>query len=175
MRELADAERIRRFMQALGRVADDDGAAYFTGGATAVLVGWRKTTIDIDLKLVPESDRLLRTLPRLKDELSINVELAAPADFIPVPEGWEDRSVFVERVRRLSFFHFDPYAQALAKLERAHAQDLEDVEALLERQLVEPGRACAYFDEIERELYRYPAVDPRAFRRRVEEAFGGRD
>jgi 2-oxoglutarate ferredoxin oxidoreductase subunit alpha len=32
----------------------------------------------------------------------------------------------------------------------------------------------AYFAEIERALYRYPAVDPRSFRRRVEEAFGRR-
>ena len=85
--------------------------------------------------------------------------------------SWEDRSVFVAREGKVSFFHFDPYAQALAKLERGHAQDLVDVHALVERGLVDPVRARAYFDEIEPELYRFPAVDPRAFRRRVEEAF----
>jgi hypothetical protein len=41
VRELADAERIRRFMRALGAEADTDGAAYLGGGATAVLLGWR--------------------------------------------------------------------------------------------------------------------------------------
>lgn len=174
MRELADADRIHRFMRALGAEADADGAAYFTGGATAVLLGWRGTTIDVDLKLVPETERLLRTLARLKDELQINVELASPADFIPVPDGWEDRSVFVAREGRLSFYHFDLYAQALAKLERAHAQDLEDVRSLIESGLVEPVAALSYFEEIEAELYRYPAIDPRAFRRRVNEAFGRR-
>ena len=120
MREVADGARIRRFLRALGREADE-GTAYLTGGATAVLVGWRDTTIDVDLKLVPESERTLRALPRLKDELRINVELASPADFIPVPAGWEDRSPFVTREGRLTIRHFDPYAQALAKLERTRA------------------------------------------------------
>lgn len=172
MRELADATRIADFMRALGRIADADGACYLTGGATAVLVGWRASTIDVDIRLVPETERLLRGVQRIKEELRINVELVSPTDFIPVPPGWEERSVFVAREATLSFYHFDLYAQALAKLERAHARDLEDVAAMGERELIEPRRALAYFGEIEPELYRYPAVDPRAFRRRVEDAFG---
>jgi len=174
MRELADADRIRRFMRALGQAADADGACYLTGGATAVLLGWRESTIDVDILLVPESERLLQALQQLKDELQINVELASPADFIPIPPDWEDRSLFVAREGRLTFYHFDPCAQALAKLERAHVQDLGDVQAMVERGLVDPARALAYFGEIEPELYRFPAVDPRAFRRRVEEAFGSK-
>jgi len=174
MRALADAERIRRFMRVLGAEADAEGAAYLTGGATAVLFGWRATTIDVDLRLVPESDRLLRALPRIKDELAVNVELASPADFIPVAPGWESRSLYAGREGRLTFYHFDPYAQALAKLERAHAQDLLDVQAMVRAGLVEPARALAYFAAIEPELYRHQAVDPRSFRRRVEEAFGSR-
>jgi hypothetical protein len=172
MRELADAERIGRFMRELGAAADAEGACYLTGGATAVLVGWRRSTIDVDIRLVPETDGLLRAIQRIKEDVQINVELAAPDDFIPVPAGWEGRSVFVTREGRLSFYHFDPYSQALGKLERAHEQDLGDVVAMVERGLVDPGRALAYFEEIERELFRFPAVDPRAFRRRVEKAFG---
>jgi hypothetical protein len=171
VRELADVERIRRFMGAIGREADRDGACYLVGGATAVLLGWRHTTIDVDLRLDPETETLLRALQRLKDELEINVELASPADFIPIPDGWQERSRFEAREGRLTFYHFDLYAQALAKLERAHAQDLGDVEAMLERNLIEPAAALAYFEQIEPELYRFPAVDPRAFRKRVEAAF----
>ena len=154
-------------MRALGAEADDDARAYFTGGATAVLLGWRDTTIDVDVTFVPEHDRVLRALPRLKDELHVNVELVSPGDFIPLPSGWEDRSVFIAREGRLTFFHFDPYSQALAKLERAHVQDLEDVRAMLDAGLVDPVDARARFDEIEDELYRYPAIDPASFRERV--------
>src|SRR5919201_2361467 len=98
--------------------------------------------------LVPEDDQELRALPRLKDELAINVELASPLDFIPVPPGWEERSPSVAREGPLSFFHFDPYAQALAKAERAHEQDLEDVRALIESGLVDPGRAFRFLGDI---------------------------
>jgi len=81
--------------------------------------------------------------------------------------GCDDRAVFVAREGKLSFFHFDPYAQALAKLERGHAKDIIDVEALIERRLVERECLVELFEQIEPELYRFPAVDPAAFRERV--------
>lgn len=171
MREVADADRIRRFMRHLGPEADTETRVYFTGGATAVLLGWRRSTIDIDIRMVPETDRLLRVIPLLKEELRINVELASPADFIPVPVGWEDRSLFIASEDKIAFYHFDPYAQALAKIERSHAQDLEDVQALVRMGLVDRRHALEYFERIEPDLYRYPAVDPRSFRRAVEETF----
>jgi hypothetical protein len=170
MRELADAGRIRSFMRGLGRSARTDATCYLAGGGTAVLLGWRASTIDVDVKLVPEDDALLRAIQRLKNELSINVELASPAEFLPLAAGWEERSLYEDRVGRLTFRHFDLYAQALAKLERAHVRDLEDVAAMVERGFVDPERALSYFAEIEPQLYRFPAVDARAFRARVEEA-----
>lgn len=170
MRRLLDADRLRRFMHALGLRAPDDGVCYLTGGATAVLVGWREATIDIDLRLVPEQDVLLRALPELKEQLELNVELAYPGDFVPMPPSWEERSTFVVQEGRLTFRHVDLYAQALAKLERGHTRDLEDVHAMLSRGLVTPVKLRELFAEIEVELYRYPAIDPVSFRAAVERA-----
>jgi hypothetical protein len=172
MRPLADSDRIHTFMRALGREERDEATAYLAGGATAVLLGWRATTIDVDLKLVPESDSLLRALARLKNELRINVELASPADFIPLPSGWEERSAPIDRQGRVTYRHFDLYSQALAKLERGHARDLDDVRAMLERGLVEPERLRVCFDEIEANLYRFPAIDALSFREAVERELG---
>lgn len=172
MRDLADAPHIERFMEALGRAARVNGRVYLTGGATAVLQGWRTSTIDIDIKITPDNDELLREIPALKEQLNINVELAAPSDFIPVPDGWEERSPLVRRVGRVSFHHFDPVAQALSKAERGHEQDLRDIEDLIASGLVDPADARAQFDAIEPELYRFPAIDPASFRRSVEELFG---
>jgi hypothetical protein len=175
VRELADADRIGSVLRALGREAGVDGFAYLTGGATAVLQGWRPTTIDVDIAFEPESDRLLRAVARLKDELLVNVELVSPGDFIPLPDGWRERSIFIARHGRLSFYHFDPYAQALAKVERAHPQDLDDVRSFVATGLVDPRAARCMFDEVEPNLYRFPAVDPPSFRARVERAFGPAD
>jgi hypothetical protein len=159
-------------MRALAAEADADGRVYFTGGATAVLLGWRATTIDVDLKLAPERDALLRAIARLKDQLAINVELASPDHFIPVRPDWAEQSPFIAREGRLAFHHFDLYAQALAKVERGHAQDLGDVQEMIARGLVVPARALEYFAAIEPQLYRYPALDPRSFRAAVHLTFG---
>lgn len=156
-------------MEALGREADRETRLYFTGGATAVLLGWRTSTVDIDVKIEPESDRLLRALAGLKDRLEINVELAAPDQFIPPLPGWEERSRFIGREGRLSFFHYDLYAQALSKIERGHRQDLEDVDQMLEAGLIETAELLRRFEQIEGQLYRYPAIHSPAFRRAVEE------
>lgn len=136
-----------------------------------MLVGWRATTIDVDFVMRPEDETLLRAIPAMKESLQINLELASPADFIPVPAGWEDRGTFVTQSGRVGFFHFDLYAQALAKVERGHRQDLADVQEMIARRLVDPRRAIEYFARIEPDLFRFPALDPPSFRRAVEEAF----
>ena len=154
-------------MRALGHDVRHPARVYFTGGATAVLHGWRASTIDVDLKLVPD-DEILRAIPGLKERLAMNIELAAPDDFIPVRKGWEERSVFVAQEGPLTFFHFDLVAQALAKIERGHRQDTDDVQEILARGLVTTTDLQSAFEAIEGSLYRYPALDPRAFRRAVE-------
>jgi hypothetical protein len=174
MRALADAERLRRFLSALSEEAHEETALYLPGGATAVLLGWRDSTVDADILIVPERDSLFRALPRLKEELQINVEIASPAHFIPELPGWRERSLFIAREGRLSFYHYDPYAQALAKIERGHAKDLTDVEQLIARGLVEPGRLRELYEAIEPQLHRYPAIDPPSFRRRLEEILARR-
>jgi len=170
MRALADSTRIQEFMKALGRAADRPAQVYLTGGATAVLYGWRASTIDVDTKMVPDLDRVFRSIPEIKERLHINVELASPDDFIPVREGWEDRSPFIAQEGPLVFRHFDLYAQALSKIERGHAQDEGDVRELFDRGLVDRARLLEYFSAIEPRLYRYPAIDPAVFRRAVERA-----
>ena len=163
MRELADSARIEQFMRELGQAVPVDGRVYLAGGATAVLYGWRDTTIDIDIKLIPDRDEILREIPRLKEALNLNVELAAPSEFIPLPSGWEERSPLIRQEGDFSFHHFDPVAQALSKIERGHEQDIHDVKEMIAAGLVNPAEALIHFEAIEPELYRFPAIDPATF------------
>ena len=43
----SDAAKVRELMRCLGREARGAGRVYLVGGASAVLVGWRETTVDI--------------------------------------------------------------------------------------------------------------------------------
>ncbi len=172
MRADADAAKVRALVRELGRVARAPCRLYLVGGATAVLEGWRETTVDVDLRIEPEADELLRAFPGLKERLSLNIELASPLDFIPELPGWRERSPFVLSEGQVSVHHFDPYSQALAKIERDIAQDREDVSHMIEAGLVDRARLLELFETIEPELYRFPAVDPASFRRRVRRATG---
>ena len=66
MREVADTVKIRRFMNALAQTTTTPVQIYFTGGATAVLIGWRTSTIDVDIHLIPDDDRVGKTESRAK-------------------------------------------------------------------------------------------------------------
>lgn len=174
MRRDVDAERLHGFLKALGQTARAETTVYLAGGSTAVLEGWRKSTVDVDLKLEPEHDEVLRALPRLKEELQMNVELAAPDGYLPALPGWRERSPFVTREGLVTVRHYDLYSQALAKVERGHTRDLLDVRAMLDRGLVVPARLRELFTAIEPLLYRFPAIDPVTFRTALEEALAGR-
>jgi hypothetical protein len=167
MRPAVDEPRLREFARALGSAASHPTRLYLTGGASAVLEGWRASTVDVDLRFEPD-DELLRELPALKERLGINVELVSPPDFVPELPGWRERSPIVFSEGTVSVYHFDFYSQALSKIERGFDQDLEDVRAMIASGLVEPSRLAVLYDQVESELYRYPAIDPVALREKVE-------
>lgn len=133
-----------------------------------MIEGWRNSTVDVDMRVEPELDPLLRQLPALKERLGVNIELASPPDFIPELPGWRERSPFLFREGNLSVHHFDLYSQALSKIERGFDQDLEDVKNMIAQSLVNRTRLLELLAAIEPDLYRYPAIDPATFRAAVE-------
>lgn len=163
MRTPANAERIRRFMERLGAAVRSEGRVYLTGGASALLIGWRDSTMDIDLHPDPEATGFFEALPALKDGMDLNIKLAAPFHFIPELPDWRSHSVFVARHGMLDFYHFDFYSQALSKLERGHERDLRDVDQMKARKLITPEQVALFFTRIRPQLIRYPALDEDRF------------
>ena len=53
-RRQSDAALVRRFMAVVGSRVPVEATVYLTGGATAVLHGWRPTTDDVDIKVVAD-------------------------------------------------------------------------------------------------------------------------
>lgn len=71
MRPPVDERRIQTLARELGRVARVLVCVYLTGGATAVLQGWRESTIDVDLRFddpsfrsSPTSTAIQRSIPQ---------------------------------------------------------------------------------------------------------------
>jgi hypothetical protein len=169
MRRKVTKETLDRFMRELGAASRSPGRVYFTGGATALLLGFREQTVDVDVKLDPEPEGAFEAISTLKNKLDLNVELASPDDFIPGTKNSRERSRPIATHGSVEFLHFDFTLQVLAKLERGHRQDLEDAASFLRTGHVTAAELRARFREIEPQLMRYPAVDPQRFKQRVEE------
>jgi hypothetical protein len=94
--------------------------------------------------------------------------IASPAHFIPELPGWRERSLLIEREGLVSFYHYDPCSQALAKIQRGHAQHSPTSTSSW------PGTwwidTASAGCSTPPQLYRHPAIDPASFRKRVEEA-----
>jgi hypothetical protein len=169
MRTKTDKAKLLAFMAALGQRAQGQGRIYLAGGATAVWHGWRAMTIDIDFKPDMEPAGLFEALAGLKHDLDINFELACPDQIIPELCGWRERSLFIARHGPVDVYHYDPYSQTLAKIQRGHERDLRDARDMVRARLVEIERLRPLYAEIEPRLLRYPAIEPGAFRAAVEE------
>ena len=156
-------------MKALGREASDSGCIYFTGGASALLIGWRSSTVDIDIRLDPEPSGIFQAIAKLKQELDINIKLASPQDFLPALLGWRDRSIFIGQQGEISFYHNDFTAQALSKLSRGYNRDIDDVRAMYKQKLFSLEKLRDCFEAIASELIRFPSLDSNVLRRKIEQ------
>lgn len=172
MRAPLDASKLRAFLDELSRAAGEPTRVYLTGGASQLLRGLRDSTLDIDLTFEPERDEVLRAMVGLKDTLDVNVEIVSPGHFVPPLPGWRDRCEFVTQIGKLAVHHFDPYTQALSKLERGHARDMEDVSALVRGGIVHPTLLQTLFAAVRPQLFRYPAIDPPSLQAAVHRLTG---
>jgi hypothetical protein len=168
MRSSVDPQKIEQLMEALGREARGSGCVYFTGGVSALLIGWRSSTVDVDIRLDPEPSGIFQAIAKLKQELDINIELASPQDFLPSLPGWRDRSVFIGKRGQISFYHYDFTAQALSKLSRGFDRDIRDVEAMYDRQLFSLSKLRDCFEAIEPEIIRFPSLNSDVLKGKVE-------
>lgn len=169
-REPATRARIDLFLARLGRIFRGAGRLYLVGGTMMVYDGLRTQTQDVDytvqMNAADEQD-FIAAMVRLKRDLNLNVEPASPGDFIPLPQGWQERSRFLGRYGSLDVFAFDPIATALSKIARGLQRDIDDVLALLAAGRITLAALAAAFEEIvprlERESVR---VDEDDFRRK---------
>lgn len=140
MRRELTRELLRELMAELARTAPrgESFRVYVVGGGTAVLSGWRASTIDVDLHA--DGEEVFRDIQGIKDRLRLNVEFARPEHFVPALVGSVDRHVFIERIGRIGFYHYDPYAQLLSKVVRGFRKDMLDAEKLVESGMVDPAR-----------------------------------
>jgi hypothetical protein len=168
MREELTRERLLLLMKELARTVSRRGTyrVYLVGGGTAVYLGWRRSSIDVDLFC--EQDAVFRDVQAIKERLNMNIEFARPEDFVPPLDGSMDRHVFIEKVGPVSFYHYDPYAQLLTKVVRGFVRDVEDARRFVHDGLVDGEQFRALVAAIPDAAYaRYPRLSRTGVERAV--------
>ena len=172
MRPRTDRQRNKLFLQRLGRRFTRPGRLYLSGGTTMVNECFRQQTLDIDISFEVADEyhsAFVAAVRDLKEQLSLNIEEASPAEFIPLPSGLRERSQYMGRHGQLEVFYFDLYSTALSKIERGTESDFDDVLTLLDRGRLALSLLSEYFDEI---VTRYATEslkqDPIEYRRKFE-------
>lgn len=170
MRRKLTRDRIRELMKAMAHSAPRGRSfrVFFVGGGTAVHAGWRESTIDANL--YSDQEEVFQDIQRIKESLNMNVEFARPENFVPPLEGSEERHVFIETVGRISFYHYDPYAQLLSKVVRGFERDMQDAESFLKSGMVAEKQFRSLVLGIPDEAYaKYPAISKKAVLVAVED------
>ncbi len=170
MRNEVTSERLRALMREIAGTAPRGKPyrVYLVGGGTAVLTGWRPTSIDADLFAPDES--VFRDIQGIKERLNVNVEFARPEHFVPALPGSKSRHVFIETVGRVSYYHYDPYAQVLSKIVRGFERDIDDARQFMGAGMVDAGKLRDLVHQIPASEYaKYPNLSQDAVRQAIEE------
>lgn len=173
MRQSVDKSAIEKFLQQLGRTFHKPARLYLVGGAALVHLGVRPGfTKGIDVQVFGENEGdLIVAIQRLITRMQINVEFAAPGDFIPLPLQWETHARFVGRYGMIDVFYFDFYSIALSKIERGSTRDIADVKLLLQKGIITLAELDKAYQEVLAQLGkgRYPRVTPERFTQRYQD------
>lgn len=167
MRSSVDKAAIESFLRELGRTFHKPGRLYLVGGAALVHAGVRPGfTVDIDVQAGGKNEgELIVAIQRLIQQMQINVEFASPADFMPLPSGWEMHAQYVGRYGQIDVFYFDFYSIALSKIERGNSRDIADVQLLVQQKIIMLDELDVAYQEVLAQLGqgRYPKLTPQRF------------
>ncbi len=146
-----DAGRVLAFLRQLGECYRHPGIVYLVGGSSLLLLAAKTTTADIDIQFVVPNEghtEFIRCLRQISREMGIPIEQASPAEFVPLPAGYEERRHFVGHFGLLDVFHFDFYSVALSKLLRGSEKDYGDLISMLRGHVIDMASLELYFQEV---------------------------
>ncbi len=123
-----DKDKLQSILTALGEQVPPASRLFLIGGSALTLLGSPRPSLDIDFvgdDVHP--NELHRTIMDKAKEMKLQVD-AVPIDrFIPLPDGNEQRSIYIGQFANLEIHVIDPYTIALSKLDRGLFTDFDDI------------------------------------------------
>lgn len=129
---------IEKFLHSIGQIMRKPARLYLSGETALIHMGTRPGgAMNMEVVLdTTDQDTMLSAIQHVLDQMQIGVELASPADLIPLPTQWTTQSRYVGRSGSIDVFYFDFYSLALSKVARGADRDLMDIKLLLQQEVI---------------------------------------
>lgn len=110
---------------------------YLIGGAALCLLGSPRSTLDLDyIGNDLAKNALQQSIEAVATEMQLDVEAVPLDQFIPLPDGAQERIRLIDIFGAITVSVFDPYSIALSKLARGFDTDIEDIVFLIQRNFI---------------------------------------
>ena len=119
---------LHSILTTLGEQVPPASRLFLLGGSALTLLGSPRPSLDIDFvgdDIHP--NELHRTIMDKAKEMQLQVDVVPIDRFIPMPEGNEQRSIYIGQFANLEIYVIDPYSIALSKLDRGLFTDFDDI------------------------------------------------
>ena len=129
-----DKAKLESILTTLGEQAPPASHLFLIGGSALTLLGSPRPSLDIDFvgdDIHP--NELHRLLIKKAKEMKLQVEAVPLERFIPLPDGNEQRHIFIGQFANLDVYVTDPYSIALSKVDRGLLTDFDDIIFLIKK------------------------------------------
>ncbi len=129
-----DKASLESSLTILGEQVPPASRLFLLGGSALTLLGSPRPSLDIDFvgdDIHP--NELHRALIAKAKEMKLQVEAVPIERFIPLPDGNEQRHIFIGQFANLDVYVIDPYSIALSKVDRGLLADFDDIIFLIKK------------------------------------------
>ncbi len=127
-----DKTKLESILTILGEHVPPASRLFLIGGSALTLLGSPRPSLDIDFigdDIHP--NELHSALLEKAREMKLQIEAVPLERFIPLPDGNEQRHIFIGHFGNLNVYVADPYSIALSKVDRGLFTDFDDIVFLI--------------------------------------------
>ncbi|MBI5352427.1 MAG: nucleotidyl transferase AbiEii/AbiGii toxin family protein [Chloroflexi bacterium] len=134
---IMDKSKLQSILTILGEQVPPASRLFLVGGSALTLLGSPRPSLDIDFvgdDVHP--NELHRAIMAKAKEMKLQVDIVPIDRFVPLPEGNEQRSIYIGQFANLEIYVIDPYSIALSKLDRGLFTDFDDIIFLIKNDYI---------------------------------------
>lgn len=132
-----DKTKLESILTILGEQVPSGSRLFLLGGSALTLLGSPRPSLDIDFwgdDVNP--NELHQIILKKAKEIKLQIDAVPIERFIPLPEGNENRNIYIGQFANLEIYVIDPYSIAFSKIDRGLFTDFDDIVFLIKNNYI---------------------------------------